>query len=195
MLSGESSVGKYPVIAVNVMNEIVRVAQENMPKRNPTDFDSSHQAITETVCHAACTIASEFQGVNFKGKIVVISETGRAARHISKYRPDLPILAFSDEERVVRELALVWGVRAHHLPDITELPLENRAITAIEVAQTIGYLEPTDEKVCVISASRYAGAGYFTGIYDLKALQAYMRKSQAGTKQSSVGKPGRASMI
>ena len=193
MLSGESSVGKYPVVAVNVMNEIVRVAQSNMPPRNPVDFDSSSQAITETVCHASCTIASEFKNVNFKGKIVVISETGRAARHISKYRPELPILAFSDAERVVRELALVWGVRAHHLPKISNLPLENRALAAIQEAQTIGYLEPSDEKVCVISASRFAGAGYFTGIYDVKALQIHMRKSQAGNRPTN--HPGRASMI
>ena len=187
MLSGESSVGKYPVVAVNVMNEIVRVAQGNMPKRDPNDFDSSEQAVTETVCHAACTIASEFPQVGFKGKIVAITETGRTARLISKYRPELPILAFSESIRVVRELALVWGVRAYHVPEIHNLALEDRAIKAIEVANEIGYIDNDDTKVCVISSSKYAGAGFFTGVYDVSKL----------IKPSPVhgGKHLRASMI
>jgi pyruvate kinase len=193
MLSGESSVGKYPVVAVNVMNEIVRVAQAHMPKRSPSDFDSSDQRITETICHAACTIASEFKAVHFNGKIVVITNEGRAARLISKYRPDLPILAFSESERTVRELAMVWGVRAHHSADILQdLPLEERAMVAIQTAKDIGYLEPSDDKVCIISASMYTGAGYFTGIYDLNALKVYQRSS---TIKSGTGKSGRASMI
>eukprot|EP00545_Synedropsis_sp_CCMP1620_P002626 CAMPEP_0119011060 /NCGR_PEP_ID=MMETSP1176-20130426/5424_1 /TAXON_ID=265551 /ORGANISM="Synedropsis recta cf, Strain CCMP1620" /LENGTH=509 /DNA_ID=CAMNT_0006963823 /DNA_START=25 /DNA_END=1554 /DNA_ORIENTATION=+ len=177
MLSGESSVGKYPVEAVQTMNEIVRVAQGHMHKRNPSDYDSSAQAITETVCHGACTIASEFAALNFQGKIVVITERGHAARLISKYRPALPILAFSESVRVVRELALVWGVRAHHTPQIHSLPLEERAMKALQVAQEIGYLGPEDTKVCVISSSQYQGAGYMTGVYDVRALATYAADS------------------
>jgi pyruvate kinase len=193
MLSGESSVGKYPVGAVSVMNEIVRVAQAHMPDRNICDYDSSKTAITETVCHAACTIAAEFKNIDFHGKIVVITEHGRAARHISKYRPELPILAFSESERTVRELALLWGVRAHHMPQIHDLPLEERALQAIDVAKTIGYLEPQDTHVCVISSSKFMGAGYFTGVYDLAALQNFMGASSK--KRLGDGKSARASMI
>ena len=170
MLSGESSVGKYPIETVRVMNEIVRVAQGHMPTRNFMDYDSSYQAVTETVCHAACTIATEFKKLDFKGKMIVISQNGKAARHLSKYRPDLPILVFSELERTVRELALVWGVRAHCLPMIHNLPLEDRIIMAVRAAKKIGYLGPSDEKVCVLSPSKFAGAGYFTGVYELEAL-------------------------
>jgi pyruvate kinase len=56
MLSAESPLGKYPVEAVSVMNKNIRVAQNSMPERDPNDFDSSKLAITEMVCHAACTI-------------------------------------------------------------------------------------------------------------------------------------------
>jgi pyruvate kinase len=91
MLSVESSVGKYLVEVVTVMNEIVCVAKNPMPKRDPYDFDSSKLAITETVFHAACTI--------------------RAWRSIdSKHRPGLPILAFSESIRTVRELDLFRGL-------------------------------------------------------------------------------------
>ena len=170
MLSGESSVGKHPVEAVSIMDNILRVAQGNMPRRDPVDYDSSVLAVTETVCHAAYTIASEFQNVDYKGKIIAITESGRAARLISKYRPALPILAFSASLRTVRELALVWGVRAHHLPEIYNLPLEERAIKAIDCGLKIGYLSFSDNKVCVLSSSQFEASGYFTGVYDLSRL-------------------------
>jgi pyruvate kinase len=189
MLSGESSVGKYPVEAVSVMNEIVRVAQNAMPKRDPNDFDSSKLAITETVCHAACTIVSEFQRMHLQGKVVAITESGSGARLISKYRPGLPVLAFSESIRTVRELALVWGVRAHHMPDILNLPLEERALRAIEEAQKIGYLDPEDKIVCVVSTSQFTGSGFFTGVYDVDALSA------ASRRHPQVNRPFRGSMI
>jgi pyruvate kinase len=175
MLSGESSVGAYPVEAVSVMNSIVREAQVHMPKRDSSSFvsTSAQNSITEGVCHASCTIALEFLTHSWKGKIIVYTETGRAARHISKYRPTLPILAFSSSVRTVRELALVWGVRAHWMRDIGRLGLEQKAMKCIHEASEIGYLEPDDEKVCVLTPSAYTGSGYFTGIYDLASIKEY----------------------
>jgi pyruvate kinase len=170
MLSGESSVGLYPVESVKIMDNIVRVAQLHMPKRDPNDYDSSSQAVTETVCHAAYTISTEFRDIDYKGKIIVTTVSGRTARLISKYRPALPILAFSCNLRAVRELALVWGVRAHHMPEMHDLHLEDRAIMAIDVACRIGYVDASDTKVCVLSCSKYQGAGYFTGVYDISKL-------------------------
>jgi hypothetical protein len=78
------------------------------------------------------------------------------------------------------------------LPEILDLPLEERALKALEAARTIGYLEPQDTKVCVISSSKFAGAGYFTGIYDLAALQVHMK---APAIKPLRNKGGRASMI
>mmetsp|Transcript_11474 Transcript_11474/g.15923 ORF Transcript_11474/g.15923 Transcript_11474/m.15923 type:complete len:530 (-) Transcript_11474:230-1819(-) len=170
MLSAESCVGKYPVEAVKIMDEVVRVAQSNMPARDPADYDSADPKITETICHAAYTLSSEFAGVDYDGKIIVITESGRVARLISKYRPPLPILAFSESMRAVRELALVWGVRAHHLPEIHDFPLEERAIKAIDTAVNIGYLNQYDTKVCVLTGSAHSGTGFYTGVYDVSAL-------------------------
>jgi len=171
MLSGESSVGKYPVEAVSTMDEIVAVAQKHMPKRDPNDYDSSVQRITETMAHAAYTIASEFKNVNYEGKIIVITRTGRAARLVSKYRPALPILAFSESLRAVRELTLVWGVRSHYVPQILGLSLEDRVIKAIDEALKTNYLSPSDKKVCVLTASAlYADGGYLVGTYDISQL-------------------------
>lgn len=174
MLSGESSVGKYPVEAVKTMDEIVRVAQGQMPKRDPGDYDSSNKRITEIMAHAASTVAAEFldRHATERGKIIVITEKGHAALLISKYRPALPILAFSESIRTVRELVLVWGVRSHHIPGLHELPLEERAIRAINVAFEVGYLTPEVTHVNLLTSSGLVdGSGYFTGVYNLEQLE------------------------
>jgi len=102
--------------------------------------------------------------------IIVVTETGKTARLISKYCPSLPILALSDSVRTVREMALVWGVRSYHVPQIHDLQLEDRAMKAVEVARKIGYLDDDDRHVCVLSASNYRGVGLFTGAYDVSKL-------------------------
>jgi len=172
MLSGESSVGKHPVKAVAIMDEIVRVAQGQMPQRNPNDFDSSEKRITETMAHAAYTIAEEFKSLNEPGKIIVLTRNGHAARLISKYRPALPILAFSENIRTVRELNLVWGVLSHFVPEIAGLDLQDRATRAISVALEAGYIGKEVGHVCVLAPSGVAsGAGYLAAVYDIKKLQ------------------------
>lgn len=172
MLSGESSVGKHPVEAVAIMDEIVRVAQGQMPQRNPNDFDSSEKRITETMAHAAYTIAEEFKALNVPGKIIVLTRNGHAARLISKYRPALPILAFSENIRTVRELNLVWGVLSHFVPDIAGLDVQDRAVRAINIALESGYIGGDVSHVCVLAPSGLGTkAGYLAGVYDIKQLQ------------------------
>ncbi len=171
MLSGESSVGKHPVKAVAIMDEIVRVAQGQMPKRDPNDFDSTEKRITETMAHAAYTIAEEFKALNVVGKIIVLTRNGHAARLISKYRPALPILAFSENIRTVRELNLVWGVLPHYLPEVAGLDLQEKAARAINVALDCGYLAKETSHVCIMASSGIAhGSGYLTAVYDIASL-------------------------
>jgi pyruvate kinase len=172
MLSGESSVGKHPVEAVAIMDEIVRVAQGQMPPRDPNDFDSSEKRMTETMAHAAYTIAEEFKAQGVHGKIIVLTRNGHAARLLSKYRPALPILAFSEEIRTVRELNLVWGVCTQFVPDIAGLSVEDRAVRAINIGLKAGWIGGEVSHVCILSASGGGGgSGYVSGIYDIKKLQ------------------------
>jgi pyruvate kinase len=84
----------------------------------------------------------------------------------------LPILAFSDNLRTVRELTLVWGVRSHYLPEILELPLEDRATKAITVALEAKYLGRSDTKVCVLTPSANSpDAAYMVGVFDIQKLR------------------------
>ncbi len=110
MLSGETSVGDYPVKAVKMMARIARVTEKNFPaspslSRKTTGFP-------DTISEAAC-LAAENLGLN---AIVAFSRSGFTARLISKYRPSVPVIAFTTTETVQRALSLTWGVKALMLP-------------------------------------------------------------------------------
>ncbi|EFK12312.1 pyruvate kinase, partial [delta proteobacterium NaphS2] len=110
MLSGETSVGKYPAKAVKMMARIARVTERNFPATPP--FSRKTAGFSDTVSEAAC-LAAENLGLD---AIVAFSQSGFTARLISKYRPPVPIIAFTTAETVQRSLALCWGVKSLLLP-------------------------------------------------------------------------------
>ncbi|GAB4316822.1 MAG: pyruvate kinase [Promethearchaeota archaeon] len=167
MLSGETSVGKYPVEAVRFMDDIVSTAERFMPQRDPDYYDSSSQTEVETIGHACFTIANEFHDLNWPGKILAVTDSGYTARMISKYRPGLPIVALTANLRTARELNLVWGVRAVYSEDVVGANLEERAINAIVRAFSMGLLATEDHVVVVSSSMIDRSWGTFTGVYDV----------------------------
>jgi pyruvate kinase len=104
MLSAESATGKFPHAAVGMMDRIIRQAEASrFFQPNPSEPDHT---TADSIAHAAVAIARE---VNAK-LIVALTETGVTARLVSKARASVPILAFSSDERTLRQLALLWGV-------------------------------------------------------------------------------------
>ncbi len=110
MLSGETSVGKYPVKAVKMMARIARVTETNFPAAR--HFSRKTSNFSDTISEAAC-MAAENLGLN---AITPFSQSGFTARLISKYRPSVPIIALTPTETVQRSLALSWGVKALLMP-------------------------------------------------------------------------------
>jgi len=110
MLSGETSVGKYPIKAVKMMARIARVTEKNFPASPP--FSRKTADFSDTISEVAC-MAAENLGLK---AIAAFSQSGFTARLISKYRPWVPIIAFTTTETVQRSLALNWGVKAYVLP-------------------------------------------------------------------------------
>ncbi len=110
MLSGETSVGKYPVKALKMMARIARVTERNFPAT--VSFSRKTTNFSDAVSEAAC-LAAENLGLN---AIAAFTQSGFTARLISKYRPSVPIIAFTPTEAVQRSLALSWGVKALLLP-------------------------------------------------------------------------------
>ncbi|HBR48609.1 MAG TPA: pyruvate kinase [Nitrospira sp.] len=109
MLSAETAVGAYPVETVQVMDRLIRAAEDTTEpgvtiKADPAPSDRS---LAEAISAAAVSAASSV----LAKAIVAFTESGTTARLISKHRPTAPLLAFTSSETIRRQMALYWGVR------------------------------------------------------------------------------------
>ena len=109
MLSGETAIGKYPVQAVRIMDEVAGGAEDNIEyiqlfQQKPITPD--YHDISDAISHAACHVA-----LNVGAKaIICCTRSGQTARMVAKYRPHAPIIVVSASEKVLRRLVLIWGV-------------------------------------------------------------------------------------
>ncbi len=107
MLSAETAVGKYPVIAVKTIKDIANITE------NSVYFNPNHKVevkpsykITESIVESAFSIA---ETLNVKA-ITVFTWSGTTALMLSKHKPKVPIYAFTPEKEVLKKMALYWGV-------------------------------------------------------------------------------------
>lgn len=109
MLSGETAIGAFPVLAAQAAVRIARLCDERDPDLLPGGATPRAGSDASALAHAAATVAATEPDVT---AIACYTRTGRTARIISALRPRVPILAFSPDPAVVRALALVHGVEA-----------------------------------------------------------------------------------
>ena len=109
MLSGETSVGKYPLEAVRIMDKIIsKVESEGIARRGVLDRrDAAVEGRPDALGRAACVLAEQMQAA----AIVVVTRSGQTARIVSHYRPAPGIIAITDRPAILRSLNLYWGVR------------------------------------------------------------------------------------
>jgi pyruvate kinase len=108
MLSAETASGQYPRESVSIMSRIVVEAERSMNDFVQFRRRREHHSLSvaETICESIAHCAEDLP----MGAIVVFTETGNTARMISKYRPQVPIYAFTHIAPVVNRLNLYWGV-------------------------------------------------------------------------------------
>ena len=107
MLSGETAAGKYPVEAVRAMAKIVEQAEKNTQYIQLIKDEQFIISTTgEALSHSACTLARDLKAK----AIVVCTTTGKTARMVSRFRPQIPIIGLTTDEKAFRQLALSWGV-------------------------------------------------------------------------------------
>lgn len=108
MLSGETSVGKYPIRAIEVMDRIIRKTQDQrvqLHAYNPDWIPSTHEY--DPLSRSACILADQLKA----SAIVVLTHSGASAAHVAKFRPPSRIIAVTDREKIMRRLNLIWGIR------------------------------------------------------------------------------------
>jgi pyruvate kinase len=107
MLSAETAAGRYPVEAVETMARIADYTEEHaLPAAKRPALKGPGTAVTRSLARVAASVADELGGK----MIVAFTESGLTARLISGFRPRVPVIAITHEDRVYRRLALWWGV-------------------------------------------------------------------------------------
>jgi pyruvate kinase len=116
MLSAETASGKYPVETVSMMARIIEDAEGSIaefPRPAPQEKLKVAETVAELVCHASRELHMKL--------IAVFTHSGFTARLVSRYRPLVPIVAFSPEADVRRRMALIWGVCPRNIPDVRKI--------------------------------------------------------------------------
>jgi len=112
MLSGETSVGQYPVQVIQKMSDIIKSVETSdlihVPQKHP--HIKTKRYITKSICYHAANMANE---INARG-ITTLTNSGYTAFQISAWRPKAHILVFSSNKRIISRLNLLWGVRAFY---------------------------------------------------------------------------------
>ncbi len=147
MLSGETSVGAFPVKAVEYMHRILRQAEQDSriyerkgrPQRESPTFES------DAVCWTACALASALPAKALVG----LTYSGYTAYELARWRPSTDIFIFTPNPRILHSLSLVWGVRTfyyrHH--EGTYETIQD----ILRILKDLGYVQPGDRVVFAVS--------------------------------------------
>ncbi|MDY8135110.1 pyruvate kinase [Aquimarina sp. 2201CG5-10] len=112
MLSGETSVGKYPVQVIETMSKVIKSVENSDLITVPQDppHIRTNRFITKSICYHAATMANEIEAK----AICTLTNSGYTAFQISAWRPDAHILVFTSNTRILSQLSLLWGVKAFY---------------------------------------------------------------------------------
>jgi len=119
MLSGETAGGKYPIESIAMMARIAQKAESNIEHstQRAAYYRNLNKNITNAISYAAVTTALDMDAAC----IVPITDSGFAARMVSRSRPNCPILAVTQDPVTYRQLNLSWGC----IPMLSEKPFES----------------------------------------------------------------------
>lgn len=140
MLSGETSVGKYPVQVIETMSAILQSVEHSdlirVPHQPPTIRTKRY--ITKSICFHAAHMANEIKAK----AICTLTNSGYTAFQISAWRPQSHVLVFTSNQRILTQLNLLWGVKAFYYDAFESTDNTVQQINAI--AHEKGYVEKGD---------------------------------------------------
>lgn len=151
MLSGETSVGEFPVITVQTMARIIESTEEHGLERIPplgVRPRTQGGAITLAAAEVADFVQAKF--------LCVFTQSGDSARRMARLRSSIPMLAFTPELGILRRMALTWGIRSFLVDSVTHTDAMFRQVDDILLAKG---LAEVGDKVVVISGSPPGIAG------------------------------------
>ena len=136
MLSGETSMGKYPCEVVKKIEDIIYGVEDSPLIKIPIDLPEikSDRLITKSICKNAATIASEIGA----SAICTLTNSGYTGWQISSWRPSSLVIVFTSNKKILTQMNLLWGVKGVYynnfestdktVEEVNSLALENKFI-------------------------------------------------------------------
>jgi len=143
MLSAETSIGKYPILAVTMMSAVAVETEKMLPydqwiaERDTWLSNQTEELISYNACLTARRLGS--------AAIVAFTSSGSTAGRVSKYRPSTPILAISPNSNTCRRLILNWGVQSNQIS--TPKTVDNLFLAAVKVCKKMKLAKKGDNIV------------------------------------------------
>jgi pyruvate kinase len=145
MLSGETSIGKYPVEVIKNMQRIINWAEKHGFQfiREHAPEGMSKSFLPDSICYNACKMADQTKA----RAIITFTHSGYTAFRIASHRPNADIFAFTNNEKLLHILSLVWGVRAYYLDKYDKI---SEAIsTSVNILKEKGVLKSEEAVIHV----------------------------------------------
>ncbi len=161
MLSEETATGDYPVRAVQFMARIIKSAEKNFFHERYLQLLPKKE-VPDSVAHAACVLANHLDA----SAIVAPTLSGKTAMHISRFRPQQPIIALSPSGDVVRRLTLFWGCLPYLVPEPTDT--DDMIESSAQLVLKTGYVSKKD--LVVMTAGHPVGVAGTTNMVRVKRL-------------------------
>ncbi|WP_339888766.1 pyruvate kinase [uncultured Flavobacterium sp.] len=140
MLSGETSVGSYPVQVIETMTSIIEAVEDSPLIQVPLNAPHvrTKRFITKSICYHAAVMANDIEA-----KVIsTLTNSGYTAFQISAWRPKSQILVFTSNERILTQLNLLWGVKAFFYDKF--LSTDDTVEDINKIAQEKGYVKKGD---------------------------------------------------
>lgn len=145
MLSGETSVGEYPVIVVETMASIIESTEDHGLER--IHKLTNRPRTQGGIITLAANEVADFVDAKF---LCIFTESGDSARRMSRLRPKIPMMAFTPEPAIRRRMALTWGVQSIL---VDHVPHTDRMFIQVDDQLLANDLAEVGDKVVVISGS------------------------------------------
>ena len=140
MLSGETSVGNYPVQVIEKMTQIIEAVEDSPLIKVPQNTPQvrTKRFITKSICHHAAMMAN-----TIKAKaICTLTNSGYTAFQISAWRPSAHILVFTSNRRILTQLNLLWGVKSFYYDKFVST--DDTVTDVNEIARVKGFVDKGD---------------------------------------------------
>tara|TARA_B110000503_G_scaffold141407_1_gene234879 strand:+ start:34942 stop:36366 length:1425 start_codon:yes stop_codon:yes gene_type:complete len=140
MLSGETSIGQFPVEVINTVEKIIKRVENSSLINTPFDLPSvkAKRLLTKSICFHAASIANEINA----SAICTLTNSGYTGWQISSWRPSSLILVFTSNTRILSQLNLLWGVKGMFYDNFVST--DNTIEEVNELARSMGFVKKGD---------------------------------------------------